>query len=485
MKQFHVQNFIAGQFLGAQSQKTISNMAPATNQNIGSIPQSQKEDVDLAVQAALNACPTWSALSSNERSQWLSRIAQGIEKYFDDFAALESLDTGKPISLCKNLDIPRAIQNFRFFSEILNQSPTRYYELSQSFSYYRRKPLGVVGLITPWNLPLYLLSWKIAPALAMGNTIVAKPSELTPLTAHRLCQLLEEIGFPPGVFNLIHGYGQEAAEPIVSHKKVNAISFTGGTATGKQVNQTASQSFKKISLELGGKNPTLVFSDAPLKQTIEGVFKSSFLNQGQICLCGSRILIEDSIYEDFKMALIKRIKECRIGDPSHDDTNFGSLISHAHREKVEKYVQMAKDEGGKVLVGGQRPKLVAPFNEGAFFEPTLVEGLDQTCKVIQEEVFGPLVTLQKFHSEEEALQLANDTGYGLAASLWTQNLSRAHRVAAKIEVGTVWVNTWLLRDLRVPFGGVKASGVGREGGELSLDFFSEPQTICMFTGSSQ
>ncbi|MEQ1878717.1 MAG: aldehyde dehydrogenase family protein, partial [Bdellovibrionia bacterium] len=340
-------------------------------------------------------------------------------------------------------------------------------------------PVGDAALITPWNLPLYLLSWKMAPALAMGNTVVAKPSELTPLTADALAQVLEELGVPPGVFNLVHGYGHEVGQSLVEHPLTGLVSFTGGTATGEKVASAAAPRFKKLSLELGGKNPTLVFADRFTPDTVQGVARASFLNQGQICLCGSRILVEESIHDRFIESLSKEIKTWKIGPPQTEGVRFGSLSSHAHLEKVESYVRLAREEGGKVVHGGNRPAMSAPYDKGAFFEPTIITGLKSSCRSATEEIFGPVVTVHPFKTEQEAVEIANEVRYGLSASVWTADLNRAHRVSRNLEAGTVWVNTWLLRDLRVPFGGMKDSGVGREGGEHSLDFFSELKNVCV------
>jgi aminomuconate-semialdehyde/2-hydroxymuconate-6-semialdehyde dehydrogenase len=397
----------------------------------------------------------------------------------DELAVLESRDTGKPISVARTVDIPRAVANFRFFAGAVRHDETGFHPMAGALNYTIRRPVGVAALITPWNLPLYLLTWKVAPALAMGNTVVAKPSELTPATACVLAEILTEVGVPPGVFNLVHGLGAEAGQALTSHPGVDLVSFTGGTVTGAAVAAAAAPSFKKLSLELGGKNPTLVFADADFENAVAGAARAGFLNQGQICLCGSRVLVEESIYERFRDAFVRRVSTMQVGDPTDESTEFGALISREHRRKVESYVALAREEGGSILCGGKRPDLPPPHDRGAFYEPTVVDGLSSTSRTATEEIFGPVVTLHPFRDEAHAVHMANEVRYGLAASVWTSNLGRAHRVSAAIETGMVWVNTWLMRDLRVPFGGVKDSGVGREGGRHSLDFFSEVRNVCV------
>ena len=472
-----LQNFIAGHFVPARSGGVLEDLAPATGKVFATIPRSGAADVDAAVRAAEAAFPAWAHTPVGGRAELLETIAALMEARLDAFAEAESRDAGKPISLARSLDIPRAIQNLRHFAREGRLRSEESFPMAGALNLVHRAPVGVCALITPWNLPLYLLTWKLAPCLVMGNVAVAKPSELTPLTASLLAELFLEAGAPAGIFNLVHGLGPEAGQALVEHPKVKAVSFTGGTASGAKVAATAAPVFKKLSLELGGKNPTLVFADCDLEKTIPGVARAAFENTGQICLCGSRILVERAIHDRFLALFLEEAKTWIPADPSDPGTKVGALISAAHREKVEGYLRLAVEEGGTVRCGGKRPDLLGDLAGGNFLEPAVITGLSATCRTATEEIFGPVVTIHPFDNEEEALAMANGTPYGLAASVWTSDLNRAHRVARKLESGLVWVNTWLLRDLRVPFGGVKDSGVGREGGRWSLEFFSEAKTI--------
>ena len=476
-------NTIGGERRPAISGRVIDDIGPATGRVIATIPRSGPEDVAAAVSAAQAAMAgPWGRTTTAERADLCEAIADAIEARLDELAALESRDQGKPVSLARRVDIPRAVANFRFFAGAVRHQAEGFHEMAAAFNYTLRRPVGVVGLITPWNLPLYLLTWKTAPALAMGNAIVAKPSELTPMTASVLADILHEVGLPPGVFNLVHGLGAEVGQAIVEHPDVRAISFTGGTATGARVASSAAPHFKKVSLELGGKNPTVVFADADFDAAVDGAARAGFANQGEICLCGSRILVQAPIAEAFTEALVAKVAALRVGDPSARDTDTGALVSAAHREKVEGYLSLAVEEGGTIRCGGKRPDLPAPHDTGFFLQPAVVTGLAPTCRTATEEIFGPVATVHTFETEEEAIAMANGVRYGLSASVWTRDLGRAHRVSAALETGMVWVNTWLLRDLRVPFGGVKDSGVGREGGHHSLEFFSETRNVCIHLG---
>jgi aminomuconate-semialdehyde/2-hydroxymuconate-6-semialdehyde dehydrogenase len=463
-------HYIGGEFVEPASGEWIDDIAPATAQKIADIARGNAEDVDRAVSAA--DASGWSSTSVAERADVLDAIADHIEHRLDDFAHLESRDTGKPISLASTVDIPRAVSNFRFFAGLARHHQDATSHMVDALNYTVRHPVGNVALITPWNLPLYLLSWKIAPALAMGNRVVAKPSEMTPLTADALAATVHELGLPAGAFNLLHGYGPEVGAPLTSHEGIGAISFTGGTATGHHV--AAAAGFRKLSLELGGKNATVVFDDCDFTSTLEGTIRAGFSNQGEICLCGSRLLVQRAIYDEFRDRFVEATRKLAVGDPVAPSTRIGALISAAHREKVEGYLELAEQEGGTILCGGRRPE-----RDGFFLEPAVVEGLGIDSRCATEEIFGPVVTLHSFDDEVEAIEMANATRYGLSASVWTSDLGRAHRVSRNLQCGMVWVNTWLHRDLRVPFGGIKDSGVGREGGKWSLEFFSEAQNICV------
>lgn len=446
----------------------------------GQIPDSNEKDVNAAVHAAQKAFPAWSVKPVEERFKILNRIAELIDENIETLALAETNDNGKPLWLSKSVDIPRASANFRFFATgIMHFAAESHNMEDKAVNYTLRQPIGIVGCISPWNLPLYLFTWKIAPALAAGNCVIAKPSEVTPATAFLLARICKEAGLPDGVLNIINGTGALAGEAIVSHPDIKAISFTGSTRAGERIATIAAPKFKKLSLELGGKNPNIIFADCDWQNMLLNTIRSSFANQGEICLCGSRILIEESIYEKFKTDFISRTKELTVGDPLEETSKQGAIVSKVHYEKILHCIEIAKQEGGKILYGGNAVKLQGRCANGYFIEPTIIEGLGPGCTTNREEIFGPVVTLQSFKTEEEAIQLANATQYGLAATIWTQDISKANRMAAKVESGIIWVNCWLLRDLRTPFGGMKNSGVGREGGWEALRFFTEAKNVCV------
>ncbi|TVR42287.1 MAG: aldehyde dehydrogenase [Cryomorphaceae bacterium] len=473
-------NYINGKLQAPVGGTYLDNIEPATGKVYAHIPDSDERDVQLATEAAHKAFPYWSALPAGERSRILRRLAALIEQNLDELAAAESRDNGKPVSLARTVDIPRASSNIDFFATgVVHFSSDAHYMEGTAVNYTVRHPIGVVGCISPWNLPLYLFTWKIAPALATGNCVVAKPSEVTPYTAYLLSKLCMEAGLPAGVLNIVHGLGPKVGAAITRHPEIKAISFTGGTETGKAIAATAAPMFKKLSLELGGKNPNIIFADCDFDAMLSTTMRSSFANQGQICLCGSRILIERPIYEKFRDAFVEKTKRMKVGNPADPDTRMGALVSESHLEKVLSYVELAKEEGGTVLAGGHRVHLEGELAGGYYMAPTIIEGLPQHCRTNMEEIFGPVVTLLPFDTEEEAVAWANATTYGLSATLWTQDLTRAHRVAHQLESGIVWINCWLLRDLRTPFGGMKQSGVGREGGFEAMRFFTEPKNVCV------
>lgn len=473
-----IQNFIDGAYLDPINQAYIDNYEPATGTIYSLIPNSSSEDVELAVAAAEKAFPIWAGKSAEERGTILMKLADGIRKRMNQFVEAEAKDNGKPTSLASHVDIPRAISNFEFFATgIQHYASESHYMEGMGINYTVRKPIGIVGCISPWNLPLYLFSWKIAPALAAGNCVIAKPSEVTPYTAYLLGEVAKEAGLPAGVLNILHGLGSTVGDAIVKHPKIKAISFTGGTSTGEYIARTAAPMFKKLSLELGGKNPNIIFADCDFDEMLKTTLRSSFANQGQICLCGSRIFIERSIYDKFKTAFVEKVGKMKVSFPQDPEARMGALVSLPHLEKVQSYIELAKQEGGTVLTGGVREQLAVPYDNGYYLRPTVIEGLSYDCRTNQEEIFGPVVTLTPFDTEEEVLMMANSVKYGLSATVWTSNLQRAHRVADQVEAGLVWVNEWLVRDLRTPFGGAKASGVGREGGWEALRFFTEPKNI--------
>ncbi|MEM7185057.1 MAG: aldehyde dehydrogenase [Bacteroidota bacterium] len=473
-------NYIDGVFQEPIGGGWLDNYEPATGQVYSTIASSSSEDIAAAYKAAQAAFPSWSNTSIDERSRVLIRIADLIEQNLERLAEAEAKDNGKPLSLAKAVDIPRASSNFRFFGNAITQFATEAHESVglNAMNFTLRQPIGVVGCISPWNLPLYLFTWKIAPALAAGNTVVAKPSEVTPMTAFLLGELCTEAGLPPGVLNIVHGTGPSAGQAIVEHPSIKAISFTGGTQTGASIARTAAPMFKKLSLELGGKNPNLIFADCDYEKMLAVTVRSSFANQGQICLCGSRIFVERSIFETFKKDFVEKVSQLKVGHPFDSDSNLGALVSKPHMEKVRSYIQLAQDEGGVVLFGGNEVT-VAGYEEGYYLQPTVIEVFDDQCRVNQEEIFGPVVTIMPFDTEEEALRMANGVKYGLSSTLWTSDLNRTMRLSKTLEAGIVWVNTWLHRDLRTPFGGVKESGVGREGGFEALRFFTEAKNVCI------
>lgn len=475
-----IQNYINGEFANPVLDNWIDNYNPSKGEVYGQIPNSTIEDVEKAYLAAENAFASWSQTTLATRSKILSKIADLIRTKVTFLAEAESKDNGKPISLAKAIDIPRAAANFQFYANAITQFSSEAHESVglNAINFTLREPIGVVGCISPWNLPLYLFTWKIAPAIAAGNCVVAKPSEITPLTSYLLGEICTEAGLPKGVLNIVHGLGTSAGQAIVAHPKIKAISFTGGTKTGAHIAKVAAPMFKKLSLELGGKNPNIIFADCDYEKMLTTTVRSSFANQGQICLCGSRIFVEESIFEKFKRDFIKKVSELKVGNPSESDTNIGALVSKEHLEKVKSYIDIAENEGGEILFGGNK-LTVKDSENGYFLEPTIIEVSSNKCKLNQEEIFGPVVTLMSFKSDKEALELANDTKYGLSATVWTNNLNRTMQFSKQLKTGIVWVNTWMMRDLRTPFGGQKASGIGREGGFEALRFFTEQKNICL------
>ena len=474
-----IQNYINGSMLSPQSDMWLDNFEPATGSVYSQVPDSNTSDVDLAVKSARDAFDSWSKTHVNDRSAMLHRIADIIEANLDSLAEAESKDNGKPLWLARAVDIPRCVSNLRFFANLITSAESQSHNSDGMVNYTLWKPLGPVACISPWNLPLYLFTWKIAPALAAGNTVVAKPSEITPMTASMLGELCIEAGLPPGVLNIVHGSGSQTGNALVSHDDIQGISFTGGTKTGKHIASVTAPTLKKVSLELGGKNPNIIFADCDYETMLETTLRSSFANQGQICLCGSRIYIERLLYAKFRDDFVARVKNLKVGDPNSEDSKQGAIVSQQHFEKILGCIELAKQEGGDILCGGNAVEVAGRCKDGWFIEPTVIESVANDCQTNQQEIFGPVVTIQPFDDVDDAIAKANESSYGLAATIWTSNLNVAHRVAAEVESGIIWVNCWLARDLRTPFGGMKQSGLGREGGMEALRFWTEAKNVCI------
>lgn len=476
-----IKQFIAGQFKQSDSPDLLSVYNPASGSVYAHCPAGHAQDIDAAVLASQQAFPTWSALKPSQRALWLNKLADGIAARFDEFVRCESQDTGKPVAIVREFEMPRVIENFRFFAAACQQSLDQAFHSEAGLNYTLHQPLGVVGVISPWNLPLYLLSWKIAPALAVGNCVIAKPSEITPMSANLLAEVCIDIGLPAGVLNIVHGLGETVGQALVAHPEISAISFTGSTRVGHAISIECAKSFKKVTLEMGGKNPAIIFEDAPQNNLVANIARLSFQNSGQICLCGSRILVQSSIYSQFKKDFLQHVQTLVVGDPNKPSTRLGPVMSKIHFDKILAYIDLAKQEGGQILCGGEALQLNDELANGWFIAPTVIEGLPMSARFCQEEVFGPVISLHVFEDEAEALALANHSQYGLAASVWSTDTQRTQRMAIALDTGIVWINTWLQRDLRTPFGGMKQSGYGREGGLDALKFFTESKTISIGT----
>ncbi len=479
-----IENYIGGELVQPASGEYLDNFDPSTGKVYSLLADSDDRDVHLAVEAARAAFPAWSNTSPEDRHDILMRLVSLIERDLEPLALAESIDNGKTVTIARRLDIPRAASNFRFYATAAMHTANESHDMAgTAINYTLRQPLGVVGCISPWNLPLYLFTWKIAPAIAAGCTVVAKPSEVTPMTAYLLSKLCIEAGLPAGVLNIVHGFGPKVGSAIVAHKDVKAISFTGGTKTGEEIARVAAPMFKKLSLELGGKNPNIIFADCNYDEMLNETRRAAFANQGEICLCGSRIFVERPLYERFKKDFVTDVSRLKIGDPLEAETDVGAIVSRPHFDKIMSYINLAKKEGGTILTGGKQVNLDGRCADGWFIGPTVIEGLPHDCRTNQEEIFGPVATIMPFDTEAEVVSYANSVRYGLSATVWTENLSRAHRVAAALDSGVIWINCWLLRDLRTPFGGMKDSGIGREGGFEALRFFTEEKNVCIKFGS--